>query len=174
MKEQSTTKREMAKISSTLQLSRKLKRLYLVFNTPKHPPMLPLQWSVARPAGLGRSLGVRRFLPGSMRATFANSALSEKADSHQRSERFKKFQDELKQIDDADLDDFILGNTNEVRKRTNNTNKKKKKKLRKPAWLKAPEFDDSPDSDYMRLKKTVKSLNIATVCEEAKCPNIGK
>ena len=103
-----------------------------------------------------------------------NSAMSEKADSRQRSERFKKFQEELKQIDDADLDDFILGNTNEVRKRTNNTKKKKKKKLRKPAWLKAPEFDDSPDSDYVRLKKTVKSLNIATVCEEAKCPNIGK
>ena len=41
----------------------------------------------------------------------------------------------------------------------------------KPAWLKA----ELPTSDnYKRLKSTVKSLGLATVCEEAKCPNIGE
>lgn len=41
----------------------------------------------------------------------------------------------------------------------------------KPSWLKA----DLPTSDnYHRLKKTVKGLGLATVCEEAKCPNIGE
>jgi len=40
----------------------------------------------------------------------------------------------------------------------------------KPSWLKA----DLPTSDnYHRLKATVKELGLATVCEEAKCPNIG-
>jgi hypothetical protein len=41
----------------------------------------------------------------------------------------------------------------------------------KPAWLKA----ELPTSaNYHRLKATVKSLGLATVCEEAKCPNIGQ
>jgi len=41
----------------------------------------------------------------------------------------------------------------------------------KPSWLKA----ELPTSDnYKRLKSTVKSLGLATVCEEAKCPNIGE
>lgn len=41
----------------------------------------------------------------------------------------------------------------------------------KPSWLKA----DLPVSDnYHRLKSTVKGLGLATVCEEAKCPNIGE
>jgi lipoyl synthase len=60
-----------------------------------------------------------------------------------------------------------------------------KKNLPKPAWLKA----EVPKGDnYEHLKKTghfeivqllltdilVRSLNLATVCEEAKCPNIGE
>ena len=41
---------------------------------------------------------------------------------------------------------------------------------RKPEWLKAT----VPSGDnYRRLHKTVSSLNLATVCEEARCPNIG-
>ena len=41
----------------------------------------------------------------------------------------------------------------------------------KPAWLKAA----LPESEsYRRLKSTVKTLGLATVCEEAKCPNIGE
>jgi lipoyl synthase len=44
----------------------------------------------------------------------------------------------------------------------------------KPAWLRI----DSPTGDRKanleRLQTTVKKLNLATVCEEAKCPNIGE
>lgn len=44
-------------------------------------------------------------------------------------------------------------------------------RLPKPSWLKA----DLPTSpSYHRLKSTVKELGLATVCEEAKCPNIGE
>jgi len=47
----------------------------------------------------------------------------------------------------------------------------KKKSERKPTWLKAP----APQSEkYRSLKSTVKNLNLATVCEEARCPNIGE
>ncbi|KAL1959578.1 hypothetical protein VTO42DRAFT_1613 [Malbranchea cinnamomea] len=46
---------------------------------------------------------------------------------------------------------------------------KKKEITRLPSWLKTP----IPDSDnYKRLKKDLRGLNLHTVCEEARCPNI--
>lgn len=42
---------------------------------------------------------------------------------------------------------------------------------RKPSWLKA---QPTQGANYERLKKTVRGLGLATVCEEAKCPNIGE
>lgn len=42
---------------------------------------------------------------------------------------------------------------------------------RKPSWLKA---QPTQGPNYERLKKTVRGLGLATVCEEAKCPNIGE
>uniref|UniRef100_M4BVM0 Lipoyl synthase, mitochondrial n=1 Tax=Hyaloperonospora arabidopsidis (strain Emoy2) TaxID=559515 RepID=M4BVM0_HYAAE len=42
---------------------------------------------------------------------------------------------------------------------------------RKPKWLKA---QPTQGANYERLRKTVKSLGLSTVCEEAKCPNIGE
>eukprot|EP00808_Paulinella_micropora_P008790 g44548.t1 len=41
----------------------------------------------------------------------------------------------------------------------------------KPRWLKG----EAPTSEaYFKMKETVKSLGLATVCEEARCPNIGE
>jgi len=45
------------------------------------------------------------------------------------------------------------------------------KKAPKPSWLKAP---IPQGENYTRLKDTVRRLNLATVCEEAQCPNIGE
>lgn len=46
-----------------------------------------------------------------------------------------------------------------------------KKNLAKPAWLKA----EAPRGEnYEHLRKTVRELKLATVCEEARCPNIGE
>ncbi|GLE04319.1 hypothetical protein PINS_up013234 [Pythium insidiosum] len=42
---------------------------------------------------------------------------------------------------------------------------------RKPSWLKA---QPTQGANYERLKQTVRGLGLATVCEEAKCPNIGE
>lgn len=42
---------------------------------------------------------------------------------------------------------------------------------RKPNWLKAVPTEGS---NYERLRSTVRELGLATVCEEAKCPNIGE
>ncbi|KAK8810628.1 hypothetical protein WA158_007203 [Blastocystis sp. Blastoise] len=49
--------------------------------------------------------------------------------------------------------------------------KKNKKLHRLPPWLKA----ELPSGEnYLHLKNTVEKLNLATVCQEAKCPNIGE
>lgn len=42
---------------------------------------------------------------------------------------------------------------------------------RKPNWLKAV---PTQGENYERLRSTVRELGLATVCEEAKCPNIGE
>ena len=44
----------------------------------------------------------------------------------------------------------------------------------KPDWLKIQLPKGETKVNYERLGRTVKSLNLATVCEEAKCPNIGE
>ena len=44
-----------------------------------------------------------------------------------------------------------------------------KKTLPKPAWLRA---QAPAGENYTRLHKTVRSLGLATVCEEARCPNV--
>lgn len=43
--------------------------------------------------------------------------------------------------------------------------------MRLPPWLKRP---IPKGENYFRLKKDLKNLNLSTVCEEAKCPNIGE
>jgi lipoic acid synthetase len=44
-------------------------------------------------------------------------------------------------------------------------------KVQKPSWLKVrPPAGDN----YLDLKKLLKSLNLFTVCEEARCPNVGE
>ena len=43
--------------------------------------------------------------------------------------------------------------------------------LAKPSWLKA---QPATSENYLSLRNTVRELGLATVCEEAKCPNIGE
>jgi len=43
--------------------------------------------------------------------------------------------------------------------------------LPKPRWLKAAPADSE---NYQKLRNTVRELGLATVCEEARCPNIGE
>ena len=52
---------------------------------------------------------------------------------------------------------------------------RKANQLQKPEWLKI-QATSNPESlaNYLRLKETVKGLKLATVCESAKCPNIGE
>ena len=47
----------------------------------------------------------------------------------------------------------------------------KKALLPKPRWLKA---QPATSENYKQLRSTVRELGLATVCEEARCPNIGE
>lgn len=52
---------------------------------------------------------------------------------------------------------------------------RKQAMLPKPSWLRIPATThDDNLQNYQRLKETVKGLKLATVCESAKCPNIGE
>lgn len=45
----------------------------------------------------------------------------------------------------------------------------------KPAWLKVrPPGDHAAEAEYTRLKDGLRGLGLSTVCEEARCPNIGE
>eukprot|EP00116_Pleurobrachia_bachei_P002762 sb/3463024/ len=64
--------------------------------------------------------------------------------------------------DGPDLDHFI---TKGLEK------KAKKERKRLPRWLQTP---IPKGENYSRLKKDLRGLKLATVCEEARCPNIGE
>ncbi|KAK3734283.1 hypothetical protein QZH41_015137 [Actinostola sp. cb2023] len=63
------------------------------------------------------------------------------------------------------LEEFISGTVENPYRR------KKGERLRLPPWLKT---EIPVGKNYSRLKKTLRELNLSTVCEEAKCPNIGE
>lgn len=45
----------------------------------------------------------------------------------------------------------------------------------KPPWLKVrPPGDHAAEKEYQRLRGSLRGLGLATVCEEARCPNIGE
>eukprot|EP00577_Skeletonema_sp_RCC1716_P014395 CAMPEP_0113413130 /NCGR_PEP_ID=MMETSP0013_2-20120614/23238_1 /TAXON_ID=2843 ORGANISM="Skeletonema costatum, Strain 1716" /NCGR_SAMPLE_ID=MMETSP0013_2 /ASSEMBLY_ACC=CAM_ASM_000158 /LENGTH=462 /DNA_ID=CAMNT_0000299737 /DNA_START=12 /DNA_END=1400 /DNA_ORIENTATION=+ /assembly_acc=CAM_ASM_000158 len=104
----------------------------------------------------------------------------------QKFSRLQSLKSELQQ-EDASLHDFVGGDDDSNNNNNNNSTstnnylpqqpiKRKKapprsaKILPKPSWLKAV---PATSAKYHELRSTVRSLGLATVCEEAKCPNIG-
>eukprot|EP00056_Hartaetosiga_gracilis_P001434 m.44882 g.44882 ORF g.44882 m.44882 type:complete len:392 (-) comp10639_c0_seq5:33-1208(-) len=110
------------------------------------------------------------FLPGA--APLLNAVQS--ASSHNTSSRIPK--------DGLGLHDFIDANKNkpltvdDISSTTSATDKpakglKKKERLRLPKWA----YSKIPvGPNYKRIKGNVKELKLNTVCEEARCPNIGE
>ncbi|VDM58541.1 unnamed protein product [Angiostrongylus costaricensis] len=47
-------------------------------------------------------------------------------------------------------------------------------RLRLPDWLKKEKVQPSENANVLRLKKQLKGLKLSTVCEEARCPNLGE
>lgn len=74
--------------------------------------------------------------------------------------------------DDGTLDDFATAAAvTTVRPKNKKAPPRSSKILRKPSWLKALPADSD---NYQKLRSTVRELGLATVCEEARCPNIGE
>ena len=120
-------------------------------------------------------------------SSFSSSSSSSPSSStpmNKKNKHFKRLAELKKQlalIDDTKLDDFIFEDNNNMEEDEITMMKRKRRlentkpRIRKPSWLKAvPPPSEDESSNYMKLKKTVKSLGLATVCEEAKCPNIGE
>jgi len=69
---------------------------------------------------------------------------------------------------DLSVEDFTGGKSVVVRKKAA---PRSAKILPKPKWLKVQPADSD---NYRRLRETVRESGLATVCEEARCPNIGE
>ncbi|GAB5365490.1 hypothetical protein AAMO2058_001062700 [Amorphochlora amoebiformis] len=88
--------------------------------------------------------------------------------------RIAKLREEL-DASGAGIESFIAGNPLEDSRKPKIKKPLRPKKIdRKPAWLKAEFVKGESLENYQRLKDTVKGLGLATVCEEARCPNIGE
>jgi lipoic acid synthetase len=81
--------------------------------------------------------------------------------------RLQGLREQLSSEEDNSLDTFAAGDRPVRRKAA----PRSAKILPKPRWLKAKPADSA---NYRRLRDTVRELGLATVCEEARCPNIGE
>ncbi|XP_010115912.1 PREDICTED: lipoyl synthase, mitochondrial-like, partial [Chlamydotis macqueenii] len=73
-----------------------------------------------------------------------------------------------------DLQDFVSGDLSDKSawaEYKGNLKREKGERLRLPPWLKTK---IPMGKNYNKLKNTLRSLNLHTVCEEARCPNIGE
>uniref|UniRef100_A0A672MT77 Lipoyl synthase, mitochondrial n=1 Tax=Sinocyclocheilus grahami TaxID=75366 RepID=A0A672MT77_SINGR len=76
--------------------------------------------------------------------------------------------------DGLNLQDFISGELSEKsmwEEYRGNLKRQKGERLRLPPWLKT---EIPIGKNYNKLKNTLRELNLNTVCEEARCPNIGE
>ncbi|XP_026870040.2 lipoyl synthase, mitochondrial isoform X1 [Electrophorus electricus] len=89
--------------------------------------------------------------------------------SHKQEDTQKTIKD-----DGLGLHDFISGELSVKSKweeYRGNLKRQKGERLRLPPWLKT---EIPIGKNYNRLKNTLRELNLHTVCEEARCPNIGQ
>ncbi|KAM6220614.1 lipoyl synthase, mitochondrial [Rhynchocyon petersi] len=72
------------------------------------------------------------------------------------------------------LEDFLSGDLADKStwdEYKGNLKRQKGERLRLPPWLKT---EIAMGKNYNKLKNTLRNLNLHTVCEEARCPNIGE
>lgn len=83
-----------------------------------------------------------------------------------KASRLQALREQLSSEEGNSLDEFAAGER-PIRKKAA---PRSSKILPKPRWLKASPADSE---NYQHLRNTVRELGLATVCEEARCPNIG-
>merc|ERR1712230_280605 len=116
--------------------------------------------------------GISRIVSSFTSRGFATEATSLEPPTKRRPTYFK---DKLNSVPSFNefmgAEDEILSNEDALELRTAMVGPKGKKKqiTRLPEWLKTPIPDNS---NYKKIKKDLRGLNLHTVCEEARCPNI--
>jgi lipoic acid synthetase len=124
--------------------------------------------------------GTRRFLSSQAITVTQTTSASASVSAN----RLQALREQLS-TEDSSLDDFTGSNSGKVISASSisattsfppNPIRKKApprsdKILPKPRWLKAAPADSD---NYKALRKTVRELGLSTVCEEARCPNIGE
>ena len=106
----------------------------------------------------------KRFLSSSVKVTQTSSSTRLQNLRNQLAEE-EKHSDDVR----TSLDDFAMGGSSPIVRRK--AAPRSSKILPKPRWLKAAPADSE---NYKELRATVRELGLATVCEEARCPNIGE
>lgn len=99
----------------------------------------------------------------SARRLFSSVQVTKTASSSARLEALRQ----KLSTEEASIDTFVAGER-PVRKKAA---PRSSKILPKPRWLKAAPAESE---NYQKLRSTVRELGLATVCEEARCPNIGE
>jgi lipoic acid synthetase len=115
-----------------------------------------------RLTGTTTSASARRLF-SSVQVTKTSSSASS---SSLPSSRLESLRQQLSS-EEATIDTFVAGDR-PVRKKAP---PRSSKILPKPRWLKAAPAESE---NYQKLRSTVRELGLATVCEEARCPNIGE
>uniref|UniRef100_F6RM41 Lipoyl synthase, mitochondrial n=2 Tax=Ornithorhynchus anatinus TaxID=9258 RepID=F6RM41_ORNAN len=93
-----------------------------------------------------------------------------------RFRRLSSLPDEKKEYlkNGPDLQDFVSGDLSDKSAWADykeNLKRQKGERLRLPPWLKT---EIPIGKNYNKLKSSLRNLNLHTVCEEARCPNIGE
>lgn len=114
------------------------------------------------------NVGITLSSPAAARHMSSSPAVQVTQTSSSGNSRLEALREKLAD-EQSSLDDFVSGEPNKiVRKKAA---PRSKKILPKPRWLKAAPADSET---YHSLRQTVRELGLATVCEEARCPNIGE
>jgi len=81
----------------------------------------------------------------------------------------------LTKDDDLTLEDFAIAAQDGTDMKALAAKKRKNKKvLPKPSWLRVPAIGKTSEATFHKMRDTVREHGLATVCEEARCPNIGE
>ena len=104
----------------------------------------------------------------------SSSSSAQQATSGQQQSRLERLRETLAK-EDSTVSDFVLGTSLSGSDYSSPAPKNMRDKtVRKPEWLKRTLPGGTEDSKYSKIKSRLKELKLSTVCEEAKCPNLGE
>ena len=153
-------------------------RIYSLFNIKKAEEERMRRALLTRTAKYYRNRNASLLFSSSdvSAAAYSSSASSSSAQatSGQQQSRLERLRETLAK-EDSTVSDFVLGTSLSGSDYSSPAPKNMRDKtVRKPEWLKRTLPGGTEDSKYSKIKSRLKELKLSTVCEEAKCPNLGE